>query len=157
MNTIKISDIIIPEEFKNSQPSEEKMAKVRKYIAEHGNLDEPVILIGNRLIDGYIRYLVAIEVGMEEVWFKRINWKRFKPQVKKESPMKYIVGKFENCEKEYTWKNKRNIPIEIGDKVLVRSKIPYEKGNFAVVVTVVDVFESDNPKLLKHKKVLKKI
>ena len=156
MDTIKTSDIIIPEEFKNSQPSEEKMAKVRKYIAEHGNLDKPIVLIGNRLIDGYIRYLVAIEVGMEEVKFKRINTWRGK-DIKEELPMKYIVGKFENCEKEYVWKNKKNIPIEIGDKVLVKSRNKNNTKNVALVVTVVEIFETDNPKLLKHKNVIKKI
>ena len=131
MNTIKVSDIIIPEEFKNSQPSEEKMAKVRKYIAEHGNFDKPIVLIGNTLIDGYIRYLIAIEFDIEEIEFKRIkNWRG--KTIKEELPMKYIVGKFENCEKKYV-------------------------KNVVLVVTVVEIFESNNQELLKHKNVIKKI
>ena len=72
------------------------------------------------------------------------------------TPNTYIIGKFNNCEKEYTWKVTKNIPLEVGDRVLVRTKCKNGKNGNGVV-TVVQVFTSDKANMLRHKPVIKKL
>lgn len=155
MKTIKISDIIIPSGFDSSKPKKEKLDKVKKYVVEYGKLDKPIILKDNVLVDNYIRYLVAKEVGMEEVpYITTQEYKEKNPQ--KNLPVTYIVGKFKRCSKEYTWKLTKDIPIAVGDRVLVKSKAKFGNKNRGVV-TVVSIFTSNKPELLKHKSVIKKL
>lgn len=154
LNTIMLSEIIIPESFRQTQPSKHKLDKVRNYFAEHGKLDKPVVLDGCILTDNYIRYLVASEFGFEKVPY--ITAQEFKERKIDELPTTYIVGKFEGCDKEYTWKNNKNIHIEIGDKVLVRSKCKSGK-NGRGIVTVVKIFTSNSINMQRHKPVIKKL
>ena len=67
---ININDIVIPEVFKNSRPSSYKLEECRgNYM--NGILDRDLVVVdGNRLVDGYILYLVMKEHnynGMVEV------------------------------------------------------------------------------------------
>ena len=62
-----LSDIIVSESFVNTQPSEKKMNNVREYVKKHGELDKPIVLDGRLLTNNYIRYLIAVEFGMEKV------------------------------------------------------------------------------------------
>ena len=58
--------------------------------------------------------------------------------------------------KHYTWKNPKNIELNVGDRVLVRSnneKTGKKKG----VVIVTRVFKSNQRSMLKHKSVIKKL
>lgn len=154
MNTIMLSNIIVPNSFAKTQPSEKKMNSVRKYVEKHGELDKPIVLDGRMLTDNYVRYLIAVELGMEKV--PCITSQEYREQKIVDTPTTYIVGKFKGNDKEYTWKLTKNIDIQVGDRVLVRSKCKNGKnGNKAV--TVVQVFTSDSPRMLRHKPVVKKL
>lgn len=148
MNTIKVSDIIVPDKFTKTKPSEWKIKSVKEYVNKHKKLDKPVVLNGNTLKDNYIRYLVAVEMGIDEIPF-------ITTQECKESFVAYVIGKFKNSNKEYTWKNRKNIPIDVGDKILVKSKT--KTGKNVAVVTVVKTFKSNDKRYLKHKPVIRKI
>ena len=155
LKTIKVSEIVIPERFIASSPNEEKVIIIRQYIKQYHKLDKPVVLNGNTLLDGYIRYLVAVENGMDEIPFvKALDYKKEHPNSKLSIP--YITGKFKHGEKEYLWKNDKGILVNIGDKVLVNSKNKVTGKNRGVV-TVTNIFESDNPSMLRHKSVVKRI
>lgn len=118
MRTIKVSEIVIPEEFTNSSPNEEKVIAIRQYINQYHKLNKPIVLNGNILVDGYIRYLVAVENQMDEIPFiKAMAYKREHPN--SNLSISYITGRFRHGRKEYLWKNDKGIPINIGDRVLV--------------------------------------
>lgn len=154
MNTIMLSEIIVPKSFQQTKPNEQKLNKVRAYVDEHGELDRPIVLDGQMITDNYVRYLVAMEYGFEKV--PCITTQEYREQKVENTPTTYIIGKFKNCEKEYIWKVTKNISIEVGDKVLVRSKCKNGK-NGSGVVTVVQVFTSDSASMLRHKPVIKKL
>jgi hypothetical protein len=68
MKFIKLSDIIISEDFQNTYPRKWKLDRARTYMAKHGKLDKPIVVDDkNRLLDNYTRYLVALEFGWEEI------------------------------------------------------------------------------------------
>lgn len=150
MKVINIDEIVVPDSLLNSLPKQKKIDYVRNYYEQHNNLDKPVVIQNGILVDNYIRYLVAKEVGMTEIPYltKEEYQETFACD---KSVVTYITGKFEHCKKEYTWKVTRDIHFEIGDKALVKS------GKKVAIVTVAKVFTSDNPALLRHKVVLKKI
>jgi hypothetical protein len=66
---ILLDQIIVTEEFLNSHPSVEKTQQVINHVKRTGCLDEPITI--NRdtkiLTDGYRRYIVAKNVGMNLV------------------------------------------------------------------------------------------
>lgn len=154
MDFIKLSKIIIPKSFSDSHPQEWKMDSVRSYVKEHNELDKPIILDGSMLVDGYIRYLVAKEYGFREVPFITFREYREQNQIDDDA-VTYIVGKFKGSEKEYTWRLDKNIQIEVGDSVLVKSRC--KDGSDVSAVTVVNVFTSDDPHMLRHKPIIKKL
>lgn len=160
MNMIKVSDVIVPKVFKESQPKDYKLSRIRNFVMKHGRLDKPIVVNSDRVLtDNYIRYLVAVEQGLEEVPFMYAQEYREKSKFNpKECPtITYVVGKFYQCDKEYVWKNDKDLNIEVGDKVLVVSKDKYRKKISRAVVTVVDIFKSNNPAYLKHRSVVKVI
>ena len=155
MNTIRLSDIIVPKSFEKTQPSKKKLDTVKAYVNEHGKLDKPIVLDGNMLTDNYVRYLVAIECGFEKVPY--ITSQEYRDRdIDPNKPMTYIAGKFDGSDKEYFWKVTKDISIEVGDKVMVKSK-RVNGGNGTAVVTVTKVFTSDSDKMLRHKPVIKKL
>ena len=119
MNTIKLSDIIVPKSFEESKPNQKKIDRVREYVNEHGKLDKPIVLDGNMLTDSYVRYLVAIECGFEKVPYITSQEYRDR-EIKTDTPMTYIAGKFEGNEKEYFWKVTKDISIEVKDNYLTK-------------------------------------
>lgn len=143
---VLISDIIIPDEFTKTTPKNSKVERMRDYFNVYNTIDEPVtISSSNVLMDGYIRYLIAKEYNMQSIPCV-ISDKNFKPK----KPMKYIIGQFENGTKYY-WKIRNKLDVQVGDKVLVANK------NGKAVVSVIDVFESDDKEMRKHKPALKVI
>lgn len=143
---VLISDIVISDGFTKTTPNISKVERIREYFNVYNTIDKPVtISSGNVLIDGYIRYLIAKENNIKSIPCV-ISDKNFKPK----KPMKYIVGSFDNGS-EYIWKIRNKLDVNVGDKVLVANK------NGKAVVSVVDVFESDNKDMRKHKPVLKVI
>ena len=152
-----LSEIIVPESFRQTSPKEHKLDKVRAYVAEHGKLDKPIVLDGQMLTDNYVRYLIAMEFGFKKVpYITTHEYREQKVENQPNEPTTYIIGKFKNHEKEYIWKVTKNISLEVGDRVLVRSKCKNGK-NGRGVVTVVGIFTSDSANMLRHKPVIKKL
>lgn len=143
MDFINVSAIKIPMAFLNSKPNNNKVEKIRKYCQENGQIDKPIIIRENKsgslLIDGYIRYIVAKEMGYKTIPFI------FEDSLY--SQHKYIYGKFNGTSKLYIWKVKDSIDVKINDRVVVQSK------DGKAVVTVVDIFNlSGMQNIYYHKK-----
>lgn len=153
METIKISDVIIPKKFIRSTPRSDKVEKIKCYVERHNEIDKPIVINSNRvLVSNYIRYLIANQYGFKEIPFIIQD----EIQNKKEKlSTTYIIGKFKNCNKKYIWKNTKKISVNIGDKVLVISNT--KNGTKKVVVTVVDIFQSSDLTMLKHKPMIKNL
>ena len=69
---VKVSDIIIPEEFKATKPRFEKMIQKRKFYRKNNRFESKIVLNKDfLLIDGYTSYIIAKENGMKyvEVYF----------------------------------------------------------------------------------------
>lgn len=152
MKNIDINIIKIPKHFQRTPPSLEKVKKIKDILKTSGEIDKPIVVDEtNTLVENYTRYIAAQECGLTTVPCVTLN-----EYIKSgENLVTYIVGKFKNCDKKYTWKctNKNKDKIQIGDKVLVNCN--NKKGR--AIVTVVEKFTSNNPALLKHKIVFKKI
>lgn len=148
MKVVKLDDIIVPSCFANTKPKKHKLDKVKDYVKKHGRLDKPVTLHGNYLKDGYVRYLVAKELGLKEIEY--VNEKENSSSGKL---IKYVVGKFHDDGKEYVWKVPPHIKLDIktGDKVWVQ--VGNDKKAYTTVVKV-DITE--DIEFLKHKNVISK-
>ena len=121
---MRLSEIKIPEEFKNSTPNVNKYFKCDKYYMETGRQDRYLIVDENNvLMDGYIMYLVLVNNGAEYgetrilnlnghsyTWKKRKRYGRLVPKEKaityKKKPTVYVYGKHPNRgdQKEYVWR-----------------------------------------------------
>lgn len=65
---VKLSDIVIPVEFKESPPKFKKMIHKREYFRRNDRFESKIILSRDfLLIDGYTSYLLAKENGMKHV------------------------------------------------------------------------------------------
>lgn len=74
---LNTADITILPEFKNTPPSQYKVDRAIQYYAEHGVFDKPVTCLSDRtLINGYSRYIAALELGVNEVPVRIIPNKR---------------------------------------------------------------------------------
>jgi hypothetical protein len=144
---INISDIIVPNKFKFSLPSRYKMNKCREFYKAHRRVDKIITIdSNNNLVDGYIRYLVLLENGVDKVNVKTFN------VTYRNSKTTYIFGKHPNVDKEYVWRmtnktvNKES--LEVGSKAVVNTK----KGMRTVTVTRVETLD-EPPVDVKVKKV----
>lgn len=74
---IDISKIQLPEKFQNAWLNPEKTAPVRELIQKTGKLDKPLEVKresnGYWLIDGYRRYVIALEIGFHKVPVRLIS------------------------------------------------------------------------------------
>ena len=65
---VKVSDIIIPEEFKAKKPRFKKMIQKRKFYRKNNRFESKIVLNKDfLLIDGYTSYIIAKENGMKYV------------------------------------------------------------------------------------------
>ena len=65
---VKVSDIIIPEEFKATKPRFEKMIQKREFYRKNDRFESKIVLNKDfLLIDGYTSYIIAKENGMKYV------------------------------------------------------------------------------------------
>jgi ribosomal protein S17 len=141
-SVMSISDITIPSRIAHSVPRECKINEVSKYLEEHGELDEPIVVDKNGILrDGYIRYLVAAGAGLESV-----------NVIVTEDNYEYIVGRFlQRSKKEYHWCNLAGLKISVGDIVRVRNGKGY--ANVVVVKTYRDKWLGHKivKSVIKHK------
>ena len=65
---VKVSDIIIPEEFTATKPRLKKMIQKREFYRKNNRFESKIVLSRDfLLIDGYTSYLLAKENGMKYV------------------------------------------------------------------------------------------
>ena len=65
---VKVSDIIIPEEFKATKPRLKKMIQKREFYRKNDRFESKIVLNKDfLLIDGYTSYIIAKENGMKYV------------------------------------------------------------------------------------------
>lgn len=159
MRKIKLQNIKIMHSFELTPPSDRKMNYVRKQYLKTGIQDKPIVLNEDGyLTDGYARYLMLKEFGVEFV-----NYIRKKTVTKsipsyKQMPTYYIYGIHSHCKNEFVWR----VPsakidefigkILPGDTVLVGTK----NGTKSITVTRIELL--DKPPIDKCiKKVIKVI
>lgn len=162
---IGVGAIKIPRSYRNSNPASFKLDKVRKYYQKYGRLDKPIMIDEDYvLIDGYTRYIIAIEEKLtsveciivsddetEHLTDKEI-WERENKNHLDLGEKEYIIAKFPNRDKEYIWVNTKGLPIDIGDIVDVRVEC---EGKFRITqAEVVGKFWSATE---EHRKSIKSI
>lgn len=156
---IKLDKIIIADTFLNTAPSEKKVNAVRNYYKQHGEFDKPIVLSKNNiLLDGYIRYIVAKENGLQEIEYATVMPKEQEQQTNNQNrTITLIKGKFPDNDKEYIWRLpfNKDVNVEIGDTAIVNVKVRGKKSRSAV--KVVDVFQSNDYNMIKHRLVVKVI
>lgn len=65
---VKVSDIIIPEEFKATKPRFKKMIQKREFYKKNDRFESKIVLNKDfLLIDGYTSYIIAKENDMKHV------------------------------------------------------------------------------------------
>lgn len=65
---VKVSDIIIPEEFKATKPRFKKMIQKREFYRKNDRFESKIVLNKDFLsIDGYTSYIISKENGMKYV------------------------------------------------------------------------------------------
>lgn len=65
---VKVSDIIIPEEFKVTKPRFKKMIQKREFYRKNDRFESKIVLNKDfLLIDGYTSYIIAKENSMKHV------------------------------------------------------------------------------------------
>ncbi len=65
---VKVSDIIIPEEFKATKPRFKKMIQKREFYKNNDRFESKIVLNKDfLLIDGYTSYIISKENGMKYV------------------------------------------------------------------------------------------
>ena len=126
---IELKDIIIPEKFAKSYPSDYKFNRIREKYRRGENIENDIIVnASGYLVDGYIRYLVLMENGIEQADV-RIVPDTYKPKEKKKKKKKlstYVYAKHYDSGKMYVWricgKTKNKQYLEIGSTVLVNTQ-----------------------------------
>jgi hypothetical protein len=118
--SINISDIIVPEAFRLSRPSKNKISRGRRFFKQYGCIDKPIVVDNdNNLIDGYIRYLILLEnkVDIIQVQIYGVTYKN--------TSTTYVFGKHPHVDKEFVWRMTRNTinkdALEVGSKVIVNT------------------------------------
>lgn len=142
---IKLSDIRIPDQFKKSSPLQNKIEAARKYFDEYGKFDKPIVINkDNILMDGYIRFLLALELNMDCIEVEYYN-PDFLNEYAYPTNSKYIRGKFDDYNKEYIWRANWNQNIDVGDRVTVITLRKLSDKDYMIckrVVTVTEVFKA---------------
>lgn len=111
IESFPVKDIIISEDFKDTDPAVWKLQRKVDYYKQHGELPEDIIINDeNVLIDGYTTYLAAVMYGLEYMPVKA-------------GYVELIEASHRPGQKSYVWR----IPprmygmIHTGDKCIVRT------------------------------------
>ena len=65
---IKLNKIVISKEFKRTKPKQEKIDKIIQIYNIKGSFDKHIVINKNKLlIDGYARYIAAMQLGLKSV------------------------------------------------------------------------------------------
>lgn len=169
-----LNEIHINKQFQRTPPRQEKLDKVRDFYEKHGKLDKPIkVNAQHYLIDGYTRYLIAKEIGLDfvdVVIYDNSNELDDIPKTEKEifaeqnkdrlsaGENEYIVGIFPNNEnrKEYVWINRKGIIVNVGDTVRVKCKRADGRIFTAPALCVRKFWSADEPEHRSITNVLKR-
>lgn len=174
----KLSEIQIPEAFLKTTPRHKKMEECRMYWNTYGRQDRYLVVTpNNRLIDGYVQYLVLAENGCDEALVKistkkKKRWRRIsynEARIKsnnityRNSETTYVFGrhfqKGNRFSSEFMWRipNKENVfewskDLKPGDVVLVET----EHGISPIKITRIEKM-NQCPVDMPVKKVVKRV
>lgn len=63
-----LNEILIPKDFLDTPPAEDKIQEIISYFYKHGRLDKPIKVVRQIILtDGYKHYLAAKELGLKEI------------------------------------------------------------------------------------------
>lgn len=108
---VDINEIVIPDWFKESTPSQKKYdEKLKTYLdSDKRYYKAPIVDKKNVLKDGYVTYLVLKDQGAQNIWVKSPK--------DNEEPKTYVFGKHLNSNdtKEYVWRLSNSVANRIGN------------------------------------------
>lgn len=168
MKKMRLADIKISKGFANTVPNQEKLHKCYQHWIETHKQDRDIVINHKGyLVDGYVQYIILMELGEEyadvvigkkkDRNYEKVQNINQKPTYMK-TPTIYISGSHKNnkSNKEYTWR----VPptwgdwaddLQIGDVILCNTKY----GMKSIIVNKIEVL--DKPPIdLPIKKVLKR-
>ena len=68
LKDFQIKDIIISEDFKNTQPGSRKMERAEQNYLQTGELPANIVINDeNVLVDGYVTYFLAVKYGVQQI------------------------------------------------------------------------------------------
>lgn len=145
---MRLSDIKVSNSFKKAKPNPFKIKECLEFYQDNGFWNKELYVDKNGYItDGYVKYIVAQMLGLEEIPV-RIGTKKHsyvegkKPEsVYRHTNTCYIYGKHPNVDKEYVWR----VPagwhrsgwednLKVGDLVSVNTKYGVAK----IIVTRIE-------------------
>lgn len=161
---MKLNDIVITDEFKKTMPRKEKMDKCRDTYEKYGEPSKKIVIDHkNRLVDGYVQYLVFKENNVEDVIVNKLSKPRrnkscTEPYYKNHLTT-YIFGIHPNDKKKQervwrvpnSWKGWEN-DILPGDRIIVKTS----NGLKPILVTKIEWLEKC-PVDVRVKTVVKKV
>jgi len=126
---MKLEEIRISKAFQKHTPSERKMERFRRFYEENGCIDKPLVLNRtNILLDGYARYLVLKECGVEET--EQITYNENFAKYRTEETT-YVYAKHHGIEREFVWRVPKHridlSDLKVGDDIVVRTKYGTKK------------------------------
>ena len=142
---VSIRNINIPPSYAISLPKTRRVNTAVKYYQQHGKFDKPIIVDNYTdlfLVDGLIRYLAALKLGLSYVDVFTITdnlTNNNEPITTTLKPTLYIQGVFEKGGKLYVWKVPDKFYLKKGDKVLVETIDPETNEPTTATVTVVSI------------------
>ena len=160
---MKLNDIVITDEFKKTMPRKEKMDKCRDTYEKYGEPSKKIVVDHkNRLVDGYVQYLVFKENNVEDVIVNKLAKPRKRPRTEpyyKNHLTTYIYGIHPNDKSKHervwrvpnAWNGWEN-DILPGDRVIVQTSY----GLKSIIVTKIEWLEKC-PVDVRVKTVVKKV
>lgn len=135
IKTVNLSEIIIPNNFLTSKPSDVKVANIEEQYKNGCDIGKDIYISeNNKLIDGYIRYIVLLNHGEK---YADVNIVNNQPSYRNKSTT-YVYGKHFNNGKMYVWRaTKKTMDINnlaVGNIALVSTK----KGNKLIVINKIE-------------------
>lgn len=145
MKKIKLSEIIIPNVFLQSNPYETKMERCRNKWSKYNKQPKPLIVNEDKvLIDGYIQYLVLKELGYEEGNYLVRHESKKEKSSYRDALTTYVYGIHpnSNCTKEFMWCVPKSMTwfaenVQVGDSILCQTKF----GIAPVIVTKIETLD----------------
>lgn len=153
---VNIRNINILPRFAMNLPNHKKVNLAVDYYKKYEEFDKPIIVDNYQdlfLIDGFIRYLAALKLGLTYIDVFTIQDSMGNSTPTKLKPTLYIKGVFEKGGKKYTWKVPNNLYLKKGDIVLVNTTNPETNEQTTAIVTVANIFYNFYGKY-NHKSVL---